>query len=139
MTTTNFIDSNDLSYMETLRLTVKAEFKDPKGVPFIEYFTTKQEYLEFRGEATSAGSEFIESAWVGYVIRKYYKGGNSYLLVKEGYVSNNSSYIILADTYSSHRAAKAVATRYYNQDLKDGCTDVSSYKVVTVVNGHAIN
>lgn len=138
MATNNFIDSEDLSYMKKLRLTVKAEFENPEGVPFIEYFTTMKEYLEFRKKATSAGSEFIESAWVGYVIRKYYKEGNSYLLVKEGYVSNNSSYIILADTYSSHSAAKAVATHYYNQDLKYGCTD-ASYKVVTVVNGHAIN
>ena len=84
MTTNNFIDSKDLSYMETLGFTVKAEFKNPRGIPFIKYFITMNEYLEFREKATYAGYEFIEIAWLGYVIRKQYKEGNSYILVKGG-------------------------------------------------------
>lgn len=138
MSSNNFIDSRDLSYMETLGLTVKAEFENPHIGPFIDYFTTMKEYLEFREEATSAGSEFIESAWLGYVIRKSYKNGNSYILVKGGYVSNPSDFIIFEDTYSTHRAAKGVATRYHKQDVADKRSDVSDYTVLRVVNGHIL-
>lgn len=74
------------------------------------------------------------------MIRKKYTNGNSYILVKGGWVASISDkFICIEDTYSTRRIAKMVATKYKKDDvsydkLDLACKD-SIYDVVTVVNG----
>lgn len=137
------INKSDVEVMNTLGMTVMAKFVNSKGIPFTKHFKNFDDFKEFKEQCKDVGTTLSSHVWVGYVIRKKYTNGNSYILVKGGWVANMpdmlDKFICIEDTYSTRRIAKMVASRYKKDDvsydkLDLACKD-STYDVVTVVNG----
>lgn len=88
--------------------------------------------------------------WSGYVLRKTYtegtSKGKSYIYTRGGFVKSNSSFIPKDQSYESEKAAKIVASRYRNRDMKDLQINrtvsteevIAIWSVVRVVNGHVV-
>lgn len=134
------INKSDVEMMNTLGMTVMARFVNPNGIPFTKEFKNFDEFKEFKEQCKHVGTTFLTHVWVGYVIRKKYTNGNSYILVKGGWVANMpDKFICIEDTYSTRRVAKAVVSRYKKDDASydevDPASKGSTYDIVTVVNG----
>ena len=134
------INKSDVEVMNTLGMTVMAKFVNSKGIPFTKHFKNSDDFNEFKEQCKDVGTTLSSHVWVGYVIRKKYANGNSYILVKDGWVANMSDkFICIEDTYSTRRIAKMVASRYKKDDVSYDKLDLackgSTYDVVTVVNG----
>lgn len=134
------INKSDVEVMNTLGMTLMAKFVNSKGIPFTKHFKNFDDFNEFKEQCNDVGTTLSSYVWVGYVIRKKYTNGNSYILVKGGWVATMSDkFICIEDTYSTRRIAKMVASRYKKGDVSYDKLGLAckgfTYDVVTVVNG----